>query len=281
MKPTLVMLVGSVLLAAAVTAGTAGANGSPYSPGLVAGWSGVGTGDGVRLVAFGMPKSTVVAAVRTRDGHVLRSSVVQGFYGVPLVAYDGTPGGLSGDGRRLVLSAYGPVPGARGRTRFLVLRTSTLRPRARVVLRGSWSFDAVAPDGSTLYLTQHLRAGEHPLYRVRTYDLTTRTLGGAVVDRLEGERDMGGEPLTRASSPDGRWAYTLYARKRHDAFVHALDTEKREAFCIDLPLGLGYQRQWELRLRLRERGERLAVTRGTTTLASVDTDSWKVEVEGS
>jgi hypothetical protein len=228
-----------------------------------------------------MPKSTIVAAVRGSDGHVLRSSVVKGFYGVPLVAYDGTAGGLSGDGRRLVLSAYGPLPGARGKTRFLILRTTTLRPRSRITLRGSWSFDAIAPDGSSLYLTQHLRAGNDPLYRVRTYDVTTRTLGGAIVDRLEGERDMGGEPISRASSTGGRWAYTLYARKGGNAFVHALDTVEREAFCIDLPLGLGYQRQWELKVRLREQGERLAVVRNTSTVASVDTDSWKVELERS
>jgi hypothetical protein len=75
-----------VLAAAAVTAGGASANGSPYSPGLVYGWSGVGARDsGVRFVAFGMPKSTIVSSVRARDGHVLRSEVVRGFYGVPLV----------------------------------------------------------------------------------------------------------------------------------------------------------------------------------------------------
>ncbi len=278
MKSTPVLL-AAVLLAGAVLAATAGANGSPYSPGLVYGWGGVPTGDGVRFVAFGMPKSTIVAAVRARDGRVLRSAVVKRSYGVPLVAYDGTAGGLSGDRRRLVLASYGPLPGARGQTRFLVLRASTLRPRSRVVLRGSWSFDAVSPDGATLYLTQHLRAGEHPLYRVRTFDLETRELGPALVDRLEAERDMGGEPVSRASSRDGRWAYTLYARKDHEPFVHALDTEKREAFCVDLPLALTHNTQWELRLKLNERTRSLRVTRGRTTWASVDTSSWKVTRE--
>ena len=198
---------------------------------------------------------------------------------MPLVAYDGTAGGLSGDRRRLVLASYGPPPGARGRTRFLVLRAGSLRPRSRVTLRGSWSFDAVAPDGRTLYLTQHLRAGEHPLYRVRTFDLDRGTLGPALVDRLEQERDMGGEPVARASSRDGRWAYTLYARKGHEPFVHALDTDKREAFCVDLPLDVTYNTQWELRLKLNERTRSLRVARGETTWASVDTSSWKVTRE--
>ena len=131
------------LAIAAVSAGGAHANGSSYSPGLVYGWSGVGAqGSGVRFVAFGMPKSTIVAAVRPRDGHVLQSKVVQGFYGVPLVTYDGTSGGLSGDGTSLALASYGPYPGQAGKTRFVLLSTRTLGVLRQVVLPGSWSYDA-------------------------------------------------------------------------------------------------------------------------------------------
>ena len=122
-----------------------------------------------------------------------------------------------------------------------------------------------------------MRAGRNPLYRVRTLDVGTGRLRGALVDRLEGERDMGGEPIGRASSADGRWAYTLYARRGHEPFVHALDTAKREAFCIDLPLDVRYDDQWALKVKLRERKRVLAVTRGKVTLATVRTDSWKVE----
>ncbi len=57
-----------VCLAAGIAAAGASADGSPYSPGLVYGWNGVGAGDGLRYVAFGMPKSTIVAVVRARDG---------------------------------------------------------------------------------------------------------------------------------------------------------------------------------------------------------------------
>ena len=133
--------------------------------------------------------------------------------------------------------------------------------------------------GRSLYLTQHVRAGESPIYRVRTFDVRTGLLRGALVDRLEGEGDMGGEPVTRATSADGRWAYTLYARRKYDPFVHALDTVKREAYCIGLPLGVGYDAQWRLRLKLRERSELLSVRSGRATLASVHTGSWKVERE--
>ena len=112
---------------------------------------------------------------------------------------------------------------------------------------------------------------------MRTLAVDTGRLGGALVDRLEGERDMGGEPVRRASSADGRWAYTLYARRGHEPFVHALDTSTRQAFCVDLPLDVGYNEQWGLRLKLHERIRLLAVQRGRATLATVRTDSWKVE----
>jgi len=267
--------VAAVALTAAIAVGTAGANGSPYSPGLQYGWPGVGARDGVRYVAFGMPRSTIVAAVRARDGRVLRSRVVRGFYGVPLVAYDGTPGGLSGNGRTLVLGSYGPLPGRAGKTRFAVLGTKTLAVRRAIVLRGSWSFDAVSPDAATLFLTEHVRAGDDPLYRVRPFDLRTGRLGGAVVDRLESEAEMGGVPVARASSADGRWAYTLYARRGDEPFVHALDTVRREAFCIDLPLRLGQGAQMGLRLELESSGAELAVRRGVATVAVVDTRTFE------
>ena len=280
MKKALVVLV--LALAAAATPSGVGADGSPYTPGLVWGWSGVGALDsGVRFVAFAMPKATIVAAVRARDGDVLRSRVLRGSYGVPLVAYDGTSGGLSGDGRSLVLGSYAPIPGERGRTRFVVVSTKTLAVQRPIMLDGSWSFDAVSPNGSTIFLTQHLRAGDKPLYRVRTFDTRSGLLGGAIVDRLEGEKDMGGTAVARASSRDGRWAYTAYARRGHAPFVHALDTAKREAFCIDLPLRLGYDRQWGLRLGLTEDGASLWVRAGGTRLAVVDTSSWEVKTTRS
>lgn len=275
----LIASLATALAIVALATGSAGANGSPYSPGLVYGWPGVEVrSSGVHLVSFSMPKSSIVAAVRARDGRVLRQSVVRGSYSVPLVAYDGTSGGLSGDGRTLVLGSYGPQPGKRGKTRFLVLSARTLAPRRGVVLDGSWSFDAISPEASRLYLTQHVRAGDDPLYRVRPYDLRARRLLGAIVDRLEGERDMGGVPVARASSADGRWAYTLYARRHHDPFVHALDTARSEAFCIDLPLDLGHDGQWGLRLRLNPAGSTLVVSSGVArlTLATIDTRSWKV-----
>ena len=46
---------------------------------------------------------------------------------------------------------------------------------------------------------------------------------------------MTGMPMARAWSRDGGSAYTLYNGLESHAFVHALDTTKRSARCIDLP----------------------------------------------
>ncbi len=277
----LLVLLAIAVVPATVAAG-AGANGSPYSPGLTYGWDGVLAQNGdVRFVTLSTARSTMVAAIRTRGGRVVNSRSLRGFYGVPLVTYDGTAGGLSGDGKWLTLASYGPLPGAAGTTRFVVLNTKTLKPRRLVELRGSWSYDASAPDGSLLYLVEHFSATPTPRYRIRLFDVQAgRLFAAPVVDRLGSEATMRGQPVTRASSADGRWAYTLYARKKHEPFVHALDTERRQAYCIDLPLKLGEQKQLGLRLRL-EPNTGLAVRSGGRTVALVDTKSLRVVEGGS
>lgn len=270
MRP-LLGIVGS-LVAAAALAGGAGANGSPYSPGLTYGWEGVrAPGAPVRYVTLGTARTTVVAGIQVRGGRIVRSGVVRGFYGIPIVAYDGTAGGLSGDGKSLVLGSYGPLPGDRGTTGFVVMSTRTLRPTQLLRLPGSWSYDAISPDGTRLYLVEHLSAGTSPRYRVRVYDLAARRLvPGAVVDRVEREAVMRGQPVTRAASSDGRWAYTLYARQAQSPFVHALDTHRGHAFCIDVPLRAPQPKQMTLRLRLLPGGD-LRVVRGRSSVATIDT----------
>jgi hypothetical protein len=275
MKIALAALIA--VIAAALASAGAGANGSAYSPGLMYGWNGVGSkADGVRYVAFGMPKSTIVAAVRARDGHVLQSKVLRGFYGVPLVSYDGTAGGLSGDGRTLVLTSYGPLPGEAGKTNIVVLSTRTLGVRRHLVLNGSWSYDALSPDASTLYLVEHISAGQNPRYRVRALSLPEgRLLARPVVDTKVNAALMRGQPATRATSAGGRWAYTLYARQKAVPFIHALDTERKQAYCIDLPVRLDQGRQMGLRLKLE--GRKLVVRDIRSPVAVLDTRSFVVK----
>ena len=261
-----------IVLAVGLGASRAAADGSPYAPGLVYGASGVRAPHGtLRYVTLATQRSTVVAAIGVRSGRVVRSRVLRGFFGVPLVAFDNSTGGLSGDRRTLVIASYGPYPGTTGSTSFVALRTRTLRTARTIHLPGSWAFDAISPDASRMYLIEYLSVGQTPHYRVRLLDLTTGRLDPTVVvDRREQEVDMRGQPVTRKTSLDGRWAYTLYARPGQPPFVHALDTVDAKAYCIDLPLRLKQLEQMSLRLHV-ERGETLSVMNGRRAVAIVDT----------
>ena len=90
----------------AVAAGS-GAGGVGPSPGAVVGWDGVTAPGGlVRYVALpGSATRTTVAVVRTRGGRITLFTSVPGVLGVPQVAFDGSMGGVSANGRRLVLTS--------------------------------------------------------------------------------------------------------------------------------------------------------------------------------
>jgi hypothetical protein len=257
-----------------LVAGSAAAGGGP-SPGASTGWDGVLTSDGtLRYVAMPTGSTTVVAAVHTRTGRVERYASVRGTYGVPFVAYDGSTGGLSHDGRTLVLSSFAGAPGPGARTSFAILGTKRLKRERILTLDGSWSFDALSPDGRLLYAVEYLsaRAGN---YRVRALDLATgRLLPGSLADSKAARGEMRGSPMTRATGPGGGWAYTLYAKPGGTAFVHALDTRNRKAVCVDLPWrGVGNAMAG---VKMTVEGRRLVLRQRGTRLAAIDTRSFVV-----
>jgi hypothetical protein len=207
---------------------------------------------------------------RARYGGPLRTRRLAGSFSIPAVAYDGSPSGVSADGSTLVLiSPRTRYP--RKRTTFAVVDARRLAIRRRVSLRGDFSLDALSPDGRTIYLIEYSPRNVAD-YAVRAYDLGAgRLYPRPVVDPSEPEESMTGAPVTRATSPDGRWAYTLYSSQPHP-FVHALDTERRTAVCIDLD-GLGGS-MWGATLQLH--GSALDVVRRATVLARIDTRSHRV-----
>src|SRR5919198_1889956 len=144
-------------------------------PGVVLGDRGAVTRDGnTRYTAVSGLGTTTVFATRVRDGSVLRSATLRGGFGVPAVAFDGETGGVSGDGSTLGLAdlrtGNGEYPLKR-HSSFAVLDVKSLRLRERVELPGHYSFDALSPDGSRLYLIQHVSAQKITRYVVRAYDL--------------------------------------------------------------------------------------------------------------
>jgi hypothetical protein len=165
---------------------------------------------------------------------------VQGEWGIPRVTppSDGGVGGLSTDGRTFVL-AQQPHPDGEGvvsSSSFLVLHTKPLRVVRTITLRGDFGFDALSPRARTLYLIQHLVNQGTFRYRVRAYDLAQRRLlPGSIADKRQRDWLMAGYPVTRATTANGGWVYTLYASGNNYPFVHALDTVHRTAVCIGIP----------------------------------------------
>src|SRR5262249_37651744 len=209
----------------------------------------------VRYVTLDAGSRTVAAVVSTRRGRVVRWGSIRGAFGIPRVANDGSAGGLTHDGKSLVLATF-VSPGGATATSFAVLSTKTLRRQKLVTVRGAWSFDALSPDGKTMFLIQYLPAGNYARYRVRAYDLAAgRLVPGAIVDKTE-PGPMVGSPVTRTTSASGAWAYTLYARDAGEPFIHALDTANRGARCIDLPWHGSQNRLWQMRLALSSDGSK-------------------------
>jgi hypothetical protein len=206
--------------------------GGPVPP--VQGGAGVSTPDGsVSYVAAVAAGNTVVQ--RINDGRIERTRFLTGHYGVPGAAYDGSTTGLSADGHTLVVAK---ITSSAANTRLVVLDAPTLTIRKRVTLPGFLSVDAISPDGRTLYVLRYPKTRSGGLeYDVMALDLESgRLRGEPIMDPREPDERMGGFPISRTMSPDGRWAYTLYTGGEEN-FVHALDTLKGQARCIDVPSG--------------------------------------------
>ena len=226
-------------------------------------------GGDVEYVAKRAKRDTILREQRLNLGPVLRTLDLRGRYSVPAVAYDGSPSGLSADGRTLVLiNPRKRWP--RKHTTFAVVDARRMELRRHIRLRGDFSFDAISPDGRLVYLIEYLSPNDVTAYAVRAYDMRARRLfQEPVVDPNEPDEDMSGVPLSRVSDAEGRWAYTLYSGHKHP-FVHALDTERRTAVCIDLDLR-------NLRgAALEIHGGRLDVVGDSGLLARIDTATHRV-----
>jgi hypothetical protein len=165
----------------------------------------------------------------------------------------------------------------RDETTFKVFQAHRLELRQVVRLEGDFSFDALSPDGSAMYLVEYLDRRDPTRYALRLYDLRARRLtGAAIVDPREPTEPMRGFPVTRATSAEGRWEYTLYDGAGTHPFIHALDTGRRAAFCIDLDRLAGRKDIYRLRLALDDAERRLSVVSGARRLAVVDRKSLRV-----
>ena len=180
-----------------------------------------------------------------------------------------------GDDTFLVLQSTG----IHSTTALRIVMTRDLAVRDSITLKGAFGYDALSPDGTKLYLIQHSSAEDLEHYVVRAYDLTAhRLLRGRIADKTQQSWVMQGFPLTRTTSVDGRWVFTLYQNPGGYPFVHALDTVRSVAHCVGLPWTAKDQGPLN-RLAMTLHGKTLAVQwQSGKRWLNIDTGTWKLHV---
>jgi hypothetical protein len=213
--------------------------------------------------------STTVTATDPVSGRRLRSIEVPGRWVIPVAAGSTPEGAVSGDGRQLALAG----PSGERVSHFALLATDLESQPQRFTLRGRYDFDAMAPDGSALYLSE---IGGDGHYRVRAYDVESgRLRPQVVVEKTALGLLMQGVPVTRAVDPTGSPVHTLYRGGPAGAFVHSLDTQRGTALCIFLPDSKRAGPRWQLALDARV-GELHALNRDLDAHYVIDPRSGEV-----
>jgi hypothetical protein len=220
-------------------------------------WLGTASNGVAEYTANVHGKTTVVGAES-------RTLTLAGKWGLPRVTMNNDVGGLSADGRTLVLS-QDDVAHQNGElsraTSFAVLGTKPLHLRTTVKIKGDFGFDALSPRGRILYLIQHVSQEDLFRYRVRAYDLMKhKLLPRVIADKRQRDWNMNGYPIGRAATPNGRWVYTFYSNQNNYPFVHALDTVNRTAVCIGIPFDWATDQTEIGRATLRIQGGKLAIS---------------------
>ena len=192
-------------------------------------------------VAFSLPPGAasangrrhVVASPRRANTEVSNFNLRSGL--MEYVSY--VPGrwrlaGISPTGLWAALVASRP-----GQTRIAIVDAQNGKVVHRANLAGRFEVETISHDGKRLFLIEHLQSGR---YLVRLYDLTRGQLKTQALKASGEGAPMVGLAWSGVGSPNGRWLLTLYLNTHQNhAFVHALDMEKGQPACVDLPSGHG------------------------------------------
>ncbi|HKG57712.1 MAG TPA: hypothetical protein VKA85_10735 [Candidatus Limnocylindrales bacterium] len=174
---------------------------------------------------------TIVRDLVVQPGFGGNERSIDGAWALPTFGADALPVGVSADRQTVVLVEAAPA--TPGRTRFAVLRAASDTPIV-IDVAGTVAYDAVSPNGSMIFVIEHLPAPPEAHYQVRAIDVASRNLlPGVVVDKTGTDEAMGGWPLAQLARPGGL-VLTLYRSAEHP-FIHALQTVDNFAICIDLP----------------------------------------------
>jgi hypothetical protein len=176
-------------------------------------------------------KTTLVKEITVQPELPARTRSVDGAWRLPTIGDDTLPVGVSADGSTVVLVEDG-VPADASTSRFAVLARGEA---TRILeLAGSFEYDALSPEGSVLYVVEHLSGPPEGHYQVRAVDIAAGLIRAAViVDKRDLGEAMGGRPITQLRHDNGV-VFTLYRGAQHP-FIHALNTREAWAICLDLP----------------------------------------------
>jgi hypothetical protein len=184
--------------------------------------------------------STFVQNVVIQPGYGGEGQTIDGRWVLPTIGLEPVPVGVSSDGSTIVLVEADVAHGAAGvdrtRSRFAVLDAYLVSRHApRIIeLDGSFDFDALAPDGSLLYVAQQVPGSLEGRYQVRVVETATgRLRPEVIVDKRNLGEQMAGYPIDQERRGDGM-VLTLYRGLEHP-FIHALSSVDAWAVCIDLP----------------------------------------------
>jgi hypothetical protein len=257
------LITAVALFALTFLSAAAAADGGP-TPGTVEGGAGV-LGSDVRYVTVGTGRETTLEAVQVNGGKVVRWTNLAGSWGIPAVTFDGVTGGLARNRSRLVLGQTGFGTCTKSRctmlrstSHFAIFNPKTLNRRTMIALKGDFAYDALSPNGRMLYLIEHRSTTNLTSYLVRAYDLARgRLLPHAIADRTQRGWVMHGTPVSRATTANGRFVYTLYENPGGYPFVHALDTVRGVAHCVGLPWSNDQSVIGTMKLSLSDNGQTL------------------------
>ena len=228
---------------------------------------GITSADGKSHVAASVHEPvTAVTQFRVSDSTVARSMIVPG---------GGRLEGVSPNGRFAALTRRSA---ARSRTDVTIVNLFGGRVAQRLELRGDFEVETISNDGARLFLIQHLKRQGAPRYVVRLFDLSRDRLASQPLRGAGESSVMAGLAWSGVGSPDGRWLLTLYLNTdRNVAFVHALDLVGSSPLCIFLPSGGPFESLKRYGLTLSPDGRTLYATNPALgVVAEIDLATRKV-----
>ena len=196
---------------------------------------------GNQVTATSDGSQTTLTFLAVQPGFGGWKTEIDGVWHLPTIGLEPIPAGVSAifaelPNKSTTVLVEDPPRGPAGTTRFAVVRRDPMGGSASSVieLTGSFEYDAISPDGSILYVVEHLGGKPAGSYQVRAVDVATGVLRDAIItDKRNLDEAMAGWPIAQLRQADGM-VFTLYRGAEHP-FIHALNTVEAWAVCIDLP----------------------------------------------